>query len=192
MASHGFYDPLERGEIMRRVCFFGGPGAGKSTLAMGLASRLKAKGLTAEYVSEFVKGWAYQGIPIKGFDQVYILASQMRLEEIVLRSNPKITIVSDCPLLQTIAYAIKYDVECWRSLVDIAMMFEKTYPALNILVRRHDLTYQTGGRYETHQQAIEMDERTKDLAREAGIQLHEFSYDDIDKIEDEVIKGMDT
>jgi hypothetical protein len=157
---------------------------------MGLTSRLKAQGKMAEYVSEFVKGWAYQGIPIKGFDQVYILASQMRLEEIVLRSNPEITIVSDCPLLQTIAYAIKYDVECWRSLVDIAMSFEKTYPALNILVRRHDLTYQTGGRYETHQQAIEMDERTKDLAREAGIQLHEFGYDDIDEIEKEVITRL--
>jgi nicotinamide riboside kinase len=175
---------------MRRVCFFGGPGTGKSTLAMGLASRLKARGMTAEYVHEFVKGWAYQEIPIKGFDQVYLFASQMRIEEVVIRSAPDMLVVSDSPLLLYVAYTIKYGVECWRSLLEIAMHYERRYPALNILVRRDDLEYAQSGRYEDAGEALDMDRTTRRVLDEAGVPFtEEFCYRDLDAIEEAVLKG---
>lgn len=164
--------------IFRRVCLFAGPGAGKSTLALRIASFLKTRGIHSELVPEWVKGWAYQNIPIQGFDQVYIFARQIREEEIVLRSSPNIVVVSDCPPLMTVSYAQRNVPGIWKSLRDIAMEYEHQYPALNFFVDRKDLSYRRDGRYEDAKDAMDMDNRIKSMLERQGMPFDLVGFDD--------------
>ncbi len=61
------------------ISFIGGPGAGKSTAALGTAFELKKKGLSAEYVQEFAKELMYNGLLGKYIpNQSYIISEQYK------------------------------------------------------------------------------------------------------------------
>lgn len=174
----------------RRVCLFAGPGAGKSTLALRIASVLKTRGVHSELVLEWVKGWAYQNIPIQGFDQVYIFARQIRQEEIVLRSSPSIVVVSDCPPLMIVSYARRNVPEIWRPLRDIAMAFEQQYPALNFFVDRKELSYRRDGRYEDAEGAMDMDNRIKSMLDSHGTPFDLVGFDDEEQVIGKIMEHM--
>src|SRR4051812_8750331 len=79
------------------VNLFGGPGVGKSTLAAEIFVTLKKRGIEVELIQEYVKAWAWDGKPVGTFDQLYILAKQLKLET---RLYGKVdVVVTDSPLL---------------------------------------------------------------------------------------------
>ena len=66
-------------------------------------------------------------------------------------------IITDSPIVMTICYAKKYNFKRCESLQDIANDFEEEYPSINIILDRKNCKYKHTGRYESHRQAIEMD-----------------------------------
>lgn len=145
-----------------RICLHGGPGTGKSSLAAWLVGELKFQAISVELVDEYVKAWAWQKIPVQGFDQLYLFAKQLRREEILLRNGQ--SIVTDSPLLVILAYSMKYLPELVEPLRQIARQFEAKYPSLNFyLARSEALAYNPDGRYEVPAELAEADKRILDV-----------------------------
>lgn len=167
---------------VRRINLYGGPCAGKSTVAADVFSFLKKTGkVEAELVQEYVKTWAYENRPPKGFDQVYLFSKQLRKEDVVLRNGVDV-LITDSPLLLGTAYAREFDSDCWRHLAGIHAAFEARYPSLNIFVLRSGGDYRPVGRFEDEAKAVEMDERIRGFLREQGTSFWEFSCKDGDVI----------
>ena len=152
---------------IRRVGLFGGPGTGKSTMGALLYAHLKKDHVNVEFVQEYVKSWAYEKRVVSSFDQVYLLAKQIRMEDLVLRNGVDY-VITDSPVGMSTCYAQNYGFKEWKSLVEVAKAFEDKYPSLNIFMDRGDMEYQSHGRYQTKQEAIEMDEIIMKHLKDSG------------------------
>jgi len=118
---------------IRRVNLFGGPGAGKSTIAALIFAHAKLSGKHIEHVQEYVKSWVYEKRDVSGFDQLYLLAKQIRREDLFLRSGVD-SIVTDSPVMLAACYAKQYGLESWETLLRVVLDFEAKYPSLNIFL----------------------------------------------------------
>ena len=141
--------------MVRRINIFGGPGSGKSTLACELFAYLKKIGKPIELVNEWIKSWAWQGIKPSGYDQLYTFAKQLRREDLILRSGG--LIITDAPILMQAYYAERIGMKQLSGrLVETCKDFDAQYPSLNLLLTR-STTYDPRGRYETEEQAKDID-----------------------------------
>jgi nicotinamide riboside kinase len=147
-------EPLSA-EPMTRINLYGGPGVGKSTLAARIFTLLKSRGANAELVQEFVKQYVYSGRQIRAWDYVYTFARQFEAEHRLLKGGVEI-LVTDSPLLLQCIYARRHRCPVYEQLFDIALEFEKEFPAVNFLVNR-SVGFQPSGRWETDHEAREMD-----------------------------------
>lgn len=143
---------------MKVINLFGGPGIGKSTIAMLLSAKMKLMHLSVEYVTEYAKDMVWEGRKNILSDQLYITAKQNRkLERIKDKVNYA---VSDCPLLLGIHYATPdYLPGSYSRLV-----FElwNQYDNINFLLMRES-KYEKIGRYQTEEEALQIDVDIKDL-----------------------------
>lgn len=146
--------------MTRRVCFYGGPGAGKSTVAARVFSSLKARGERVELVQEWVKGWAWEGREVSGLDQWYVLAKQMRAEERLLRRG--VSVVTDSPVAQQMPYFRRCLPDLYPWVLTVVGWYEKQYPGEHYVVRREG-EYSTDGRYQTESQAEEIDREVRSV-----------------------------
>jgi len=137
------------------VNIFGGPGAGKSTLAAVVFAGLKEQQCNCELVTEFAKDlvWSEQKLD----DQIYIFGEQYhRLH--VLRDKVDV-IVTDSPLLLSSVYGKQ-------------VLSSRLYPAFDLLVYQTFLDmdnfnvylhrnnpYHTVGRTQTLDEAEKIDDR---------------------------------
>lgn len=166
---------------IRRICLFSGPGAGKSTLAALVFGQLKLLGYSVELISEYIKQWAYEKRKLDGFDQLYIYAKQLRLEERVLRENVDL-IISDSPLLLQCYYSSKYNFKAYSQLFELSQLFDKEYPPLNLFLKRHEGVYETNGRFQNLQEAKNVDKELKDYLDQNNI-----SYIEVDNNVDAIL-----
>jgi len=167
---------------IRRICVFAGPGSGKSTLAAGLFSRLKIANYDVEHVNEYVKTWAHQGYKPQSFDQLYIFAKQVHMEDVALRHVDHI--VTDCPLLMSATYAEFYGFPAYNELMYLSRIFDDEFPALNLLIER-TVPYENKGRYQSEAEAREFDELLKEnLTKRSGCGFETVRVDEFDKIVD--------
>lgn len=140
-----------------RINFFGGPGSGKSTTASWLFSELKKQNKSVEYVSEYVKFWAYSQRKIHEYDQIYLFGKQMQGEYKYLVHGVK-NIVTDSPILLAAVYAeINGAGGIADHLAGICEMYDADYASLNIYLKRGDKPYDAEGRYQTAEQALQAD-----------------------------------
>lgn len=146
--------------MIKRINFFGGPGSGKSTTAAWLYSELKTRGLSIELVTEYVKIWAIRKEKPEVFDQILFLGEQMHSEYRFLKHGVE-RIVTDSPVFLSGLYASFYDTEnrfrLQKSILDIAFEYEAQFPSLNIFLNRKDREYKQEGRYQSLEEAIEID-----------------------------------
>lgn len=166
---------------IRRINFFGGPGAGKSTTATYVFSHAKIEGKNIEFVDEVVKLWAFEKRHPTSFDQLYLTAKQLRKEDVILRNNVQ-TIITDSPVMLSACYAKQQGFVSWQSLLQIAMDFEATYPSLNIYLNRQDKPYFQSGRFQNYDEALEMDKLVRSFLEKSGLEYHEFPYSDRTRI----------
>lgn len=133
------------------VNIFGGPGVGKSTVAMELTSLMKRNGTRVEYVNEYVKGHMFSGRTDALELQEYIFAKQHHKQHI-LRDKVDY-IITDAPLLLSCIYAPN---DALKSALETYIwgMFNR-FDNVNIVLKR-DLTtpYQQYGREQTEVEAI--------------------------------------
>lgn len=164
--------------MIRRVNLYAGPCAGKSTVALELAGAFKRMGKSFELVDEFVKAWAYQKITPTGFDQLLIFANQMHKEDIVLRNGVR-HLVSDSPMFLSACYAKMFTPFMYEPLKAMEESFENLYPSMHLFIERGNKPYSQEGRYQTYEEAKEIDVFLKKQLEDSGIKYTSFSFDDL-------------
>lgn len=136
------------------VNLFAGPGAGKSTGAAYIFSKLKMKGLDCEYVSEFAKDKVWENNDEVFKSQFYITGKQVFK---IKRCYGKVDIiVTDSP----IAIGAQYLKEDEQKLCPAILEEFKKYNNLNFFINRVK-KYNPNGRSQTEEEAIKIDEKTK-------------------------------
>ena len=153
------------------INIFGGPGAGKSTLAAEVFAHFKKNKLNVELVTEYAKDlvWEERNNILK--DQLYILAKQnRRLER--LRNKGIDVVVTDSPLLLGKIYFDLYNSNdtSKRSFLLKSLIIETfiSYNNMNVfLSRNEDFEYQTTGRVQKNvEEAILLDKRIRKEVKE--------------------------
>ena len=172
--------------MIRRINLIGGPCCGKSTLAAHIYSYFKTRGHNIELAREFVKSWAYQKIRPASFDQLYITASQLREEDLLLRSGVDL-VISDSPLVMQLVYA--HGESLFEELLSIVKKFDNKHPALNIWLERGSIPYKEEGRYQTIEEAKLVDAALKALLDETGFEYITIDATDVAKLVD-VVSGI--
>lgn len=140
-----------------RINMLGGPGAGKSSTSAWLFSELKALNKPIELVSEHVKKWVYINRKVEKWDQCYLWSKQLSAEFVFLNGGKNI--ITDSPTLLAPIYARIYYPETNMDihLKALNLSFEEDYPSLNIFLNRNNKPYDSSGRWQTHEQAKEID-----------------------------------
>lgn len=133
------------------VNFYGGPGAGKSTIAARVFSELKNMGITCELITEYAKDVTWQ----KGFhvlsNQLYIFAKQQHR---IWRVDGQVDVIlTDAPLLHSLIYGQDDSSEAFKHLV-WDEYFKR--PTFDIYLNR-GASYDTTGRSQTLEEAQRID-----------------------------------
>lgn len=162
-----------------RINLYGGPGAGKSTLASWLFAELKLRDYSIELVSEYVKSWAIEKRTIHPFHQVYFMGRQLEYEYRFLTNGVK-NIITDSPVLLAATYARLYNshlLEVANQMESIISTYERKHPAINILLKRGDF-FSEEGRYHNREESEEIDLAILSTLVANGIQYKEFYVED--------------
>lgn len=121
---------------MKVINFFGAPGAGKSTAALGLAYQMKRCWLRAELVTEVAKDYVWRDSTHMLAHQNLIMAQQD--ERLSILDGKADVVVSDSPLLLSALYAPREFPASFYPFV--FEMFER-FDNINFLIdRSHEYT----------------------------------------------------
>lgn len=134
------------------VNLFGAPGAGKSTTATGVFSKLKLANVNCEYVPEVAKDFTWEERHKSLTFQAYIHAKQLRNIE---RLRDKVdVIITDSPPLLSAFYARYYGIPYPESFCKWVMDCHEQYlqPSLNYYLTRVK-PYNTSGRNQSEVEA---------------------------------------
>lgn len=162
------------------INLFGGGGSGKSTNAALIFGELKMRGILAEQVTEYVKEWAWDDRVPNEFDQLYIFAKQARKEYMLF--NKVDFIVTDSPVLLSGFYEEKYyKYHITKPAIDayIKAREELGVKHHNFFMRRTK-PYVKAGRYQTEEEARQIDVEMRDWLTRSGQEFTEVDgYNDI-------------
>ncbi len=136
------------------IDFYGGPGAGKSTLAAGLFAKMKQGGFAVEYVPEYAKDLVWEGRSLA--NQVQILGKQFhrlwRLKDHVGY------VVTDSPIMLCGYYnAISSSQDYLRTLSPLVGELHHKFLHVGFWVDRMK-PYQQYGRVQDETEARRMDD----------------------------------
>lgn len=139
------------------INLLGSPSAGKSTTAGKLFAYLKDLQLNAEFVSEYVKSWAWDKRTITPYDQFYFFGKEAHNQSHLF--NKVDFIISDAPVLITAFYHLYYNHnnslrEICKDFYDMAERVDHV-KVLNFLLPRKK-KYNSAGRYQTEEQSDEI------------------------------------
>lgn len=138
---------------MRVINIFGGPGAGKTTLAMSVFTSLNMQQKKIEYVDEYAKELTWNQ-SFKLMENQRIIFANQHQKFYRLRDALEI-VVTDAPLFNSIVYSGK-DEDNKTFHADVFHEFNK-YQNLNFFLKR-ETTYQTHGRTQKLEDAMKVDE----------------------------------
>ena len=156
------------------VNLFAGPGAGKSTTCAGIFHELKLKGINCEMALEYAKDKVWEESYRTLENQIYVFGHQLQR---IFRVKDKVEVViTDSPLI----LSIYYDKERSANLKNLVMEQHNQFHNINIFIGRNDLAYNPKGRYQTFEEAKNID---KDLKR--LLDSLDVDYIDINKGETE-------
>ena len=154
-------------------------GAGKTTTALLLAGQMKRMGLSADYVREFVKNWAYEGRRVRAHEQGIIFENQSENER-PMYGNVEY-VISDSPLCLSEIYEEHYfNSTTTKGLYD---EWVKKHPNVTPIFFEINRTkeYVREGRYETEEQARALDklisDKVKVIANRLGFEYYNVNYD---------------
>ena len=160
------------------INLFGGPGAGKSTLAAELFSTLKTRGVNVELVREYAKEWAWDQQPIDDlYKQIYVFGKQLRRESRLY--NKVNVIVTDCPIHLSGFYWEKYgDSDALTVAVKDVVKTAKTHNVqhINFFLNRVK-PYDPRGRYQSEQEARLLDIKISEYLRKEFVEDTYFMLD---------------
>ena len=140
------------------VNLFGAPGAGKSTGAAYIFSKLKMLGVNAELVTEFAKDKVWENNSVALSDQTYVFGKQHYR---ISRCADKVdVVVTDSPLLLSALYN-QSDL-LGDDFNDLVAKIFKSYSSLNYFIERNK-PYDKTGRLQNEEESDILAERLKGL-----------------------------
>ena len=136
------------------VNFFGGPGVGKSTMALATALELKLNQISVELVTEFAKDLALEGRMATLLKwQSYVTSKQYRNIQRALEAMQ--VVVTDSPILT----GCFYKPDTYSNLFD--QFWLERHNSMNTLnfhiIRDSSRPYDTVGRYQAEEEAHQID-----------------------------------
>lgn len=158
------------------VSFFGGPGAGKSTLAAGVFYELKKRGINAEFVHEFAKELTWEGRMGTLSNQTLILGQQF---EMFRRCADQVDIIiTDTSLLNSAIYCHNFNLPYADEIERLAMGMWRTMDNFTFMVQRV-LPFDTTGRYNSEEEADRIAQRVRAKCAELGTGFREIPGNDL-------------
>lgn len=158
------------------ICLYGGPGTGKSTTAAALFVELKHKEQNVELVREYIKDWVWEKRKVLPQDQFYIAAKQARKEKILFEDNDYI--ITDSPLHLGAYFEQKYEEPPYMGPILIqkhsTYAKEHGFEYLHVFLKRVK-KYNPKGRFETEDQAKQVDIEMKTFLQNQGINFYEIT-----------------
>jgi nicotinamide riboside kinase len=137
---------------MKVINIFGGPGVGKTTLAMDLFTALNRKQMKVEYVAEYAKELTWEEA-FKTMENQRLIYSNQHNRFFRLRKKVDL-VVTDAPIFNSIVYSGKGEENKFFH-ADVFNEFNQ-YENLNIFLER-ETEYKTHGRKQTEEEAKEVD-----------------------------------
>lgn len=151
------------------VSLFGGPGAGKSTLAAVVFASLKMLGVNCELVTEFAKDKVWEKNNEALSNQIYIFAKQYY--RMSLCAGKVDVVVTDSPLFLSPFYNRDPDID--KPLKELAFAISGKFDNLDYFVCRVN-KYNPVGRLQTEEEADEYALKIKDMAESFGLKCKEI------------------
>ena len=164
------------------INMLGCPSSGKTSLSAKLFAQLKAMDLNAEYTSEYVKGWAWEGKKVGPFDQFYIFGKETHNQS---RLFDKVDfIISDSPVMLTAFYHYFYNGN--EALNEVCHNFynlaeEAGVQVVNFFLPRKK-KYIAKGRYQTQEEADALAFQLKEWLNKEGYVYEELTCSDKERI----------
>lgn len=165
------------------ICLYGGPGSGKSTTCAGLYAFLKMMGVDAEMNREYVKNWVWEKRKINPGDQTYFFAKMAKVERSLMSSNVEV-IITDSPLILTHYYGLIYDPLEKISNTSLMLLqhHHKTcqyygYKVEHYFIGRGDRPYNPNGRFQTLEEAKDIDTDLRLFLNKIGIRYKDIRHD---------------
>jgi predicted ATPase len=151
------------------VNLFGGPGAGKTTLAYYLAYRFKQAGFRAELVGEAARELIYDrnnpkegGVAAQLIDNQFLI-SGLQAERFKRLERHGIEVaIADSPLKMGLLYVKEHDMR-WALTAAIEAFNKDFQHQINVLVQRTRGKYDMESRAQTEDEAVELDRRIEAL-----------------------------
>lgn len=157
------------------INLFGGPGAGKSTLASYLYYKFKKKGYNIEYVPEFAKDLVYQDRNKCLLNQPYVTMNQYH--KIKTLEGTVDYVVTDSPILLGVVYDKMYVNQPMGSeeFKNLVYKVSKDFININVCLERiptSEVGYQEQGRVQSEKEAKDLDQEImKEFRNEFDIKL---------------------
>lgn len=164
------------------INMLGAPSSGKTSLSAKLFAQLKAMDLNAEYTSEYVKGWAWEGKKVGPFDQFYIFGKETHNQS---RLFDKVDfIISDSPVMLTAFYHYYYNGN--EALNEACHNFYKMAEKAGVKVVSFFLPrkkkYVAKGRYQTEEESNKLAVDLKEWLAREGYDYAELQCSDKERI----------
>ena len=142
------------------VNLFGSPGAGKSTSAAYIFSRLKMAGINVELITEFAKAkvWENTAETFKPDNQCYLFGKQFYRMS-CCRDKVDV-LVTDCPL--PISILFNSSEVLGESFNQVVMNCYNSFENINYFLTR-DTPYSEVGRHETEEESDELSKVLKNI-----------------------------
>jgi len=165
------------------INLFGGPGVGKSTIAAGLFHFMKRNGYSVELVTEFAKDLVWEDRSSTLQIQPYVSMKQFRN---LARLQDKVDyVITDSPIIKDSVYARRFAPELPQSYHDLLFfLHDHLGDSINLLLTRTH-SYETTGRLQTEDEAVELDKELRFL-----LELHSIDYYEVEPHIDDVIEAV--
>lgn len=165
------------------INMLGSPSSGKTSLSAKLFAQLKAMDLNAEYTSEYVKGWAWEGKKVGPFDQFYIFGKETHNQS---RLFDKVDfVISDSPVMLTAFYHYFYNGN--NALDEVCKNFYKLTDEAGVKVINFFLPrkkkYVKQGRYQTEEEANNVALELQEWLKKEGYDYIELDCPDKDRLD---------
>lgn len=165
------------------VNLYGGPGAGKSTVAAGVFYELRVRGINVELAMEWIKDKVFDGSPYPFNDQIYTYAKQRKR---IIQLKGVDVVITDSPLLLGLAY----DKTNSKELRELALADYSSTVNLNFYIERNH-AYSSIGRRQSEQSAIQMDNKIKSILYDCNVKcinvLSTVAKDEITRIVTDIL-----
>lgn len=148
------------------INFYGGPSAGKSTMAAQLFGYMKAGRMNVEYVPEFAKTLTWRKAACLD-DQLYVLGNQHH--ELYTLLGQVDYVITDSPLLMQLHY-ISIGFSKFKPTASVPDVFEELVLSLyqkydnhNFYVERGDRKFIQAGRNQNEEESKEIDDSIHEI-----------------------------